>query len=125
MRAKFLAFGSIAGLLMMTAAQADDLPVVVEPFDRSGMCDEMGAGYALIPGTETCMKVTAGVRTDYNLDFTLKGFDGGGHGGDQGGHYGQNDGVQRFTRRGNATASTVTQTEFGPLRTFVDISVKD
>ncbi len=118
MRAKHLAFGSVAGLLMITGALADNLPVVVEPFDRSGMCDEMGAGYALIPGTETCMKVTAGVRTDYNFDITLKGFDGGG------GH-GQNNGVQRFNRRGNVSASTVTQTEFGPLRTYVDISVKD
>ncbi|MEM9222998.1 MAG: porin [Pseudomonadota bacterium] len=121
MNIKRLVLGTAAGALAVTGAQAADLPVVVEPVDYVRICDAVGTGYFFIPGTDTCMNISTRVRTDYNLYFDIDDANVTGlldsYDGDIG------DRLYRFRARGYVRTSTVTQTEFGQLRTFVDIFV--
>jgi len=120
MNIKRLVLGTAAGALAVTGAQAADLPVVVEPVDYVRICDAAGAGHFFIPGTETCMNIRTRIRTDYNLYFDFDDFQG-----NAGGFYDgdTNDRLYRFRARGYVRTSTITQTEFGQLTTFVDIFV--
>ena len=113
MKAKLLAMGAAAGLIVATTT-GGEAQVVPEPgdFDYANMCSAFGEGYFQVPGSNTCMKVSAGVRTDYNA--YVDDFDGSGGGVRSG-----------MRNRGTASASTVTDTEFGPLRTHVGVSVKN
>lgn len=117
MNMKRLVLGTAAGALAVTGAHAADLPVVVEPVDYVRICDAYGAGHFFIPGTETCMLIRTRVRIDYNLyfnfddDYRDRNF----YSGDV------NDRLYRFRTRGYVRTSTITQTEFGQLTTFVDI----
>ena len=118
MNIKRLVLGTAAGALAVTGAQAADLPVVVEPVDYVRICDAAGAGHFYIPGTETCMNIRTRVRTDYNLYFDFDDW------GDPGFYDGDvDDRLYRFRARGYVRTSTITQTEFGQLTTFVDIFV--
>ncbi|MEM0906205.1 MAG: porin [Pseudomonadota bacterium] len=120
MNIKRLVLGTAAGALAVTGAQAADLPVVVEPVDYVRICDAAGTGHFFVPGTETCMLIRTRVRTDYNLYFDFDDFEG-----ESGGFYDGDidDRLYRFRARGYVRTSTVTQTEFGQLTTFVDIFV--
>jgi len=118
MNIKRLVLGTAAGALAVTGAQAADLPVVVEPVDYVRICDAAGTGHFYIPGTETCMNIRTRVRTDYNLYFDFDEW------GDPNFYDGDvDDRLYRFRARGYVRTSTITQTEFGQLTTFVDIFV--
>ncbi len=45
-----------------------------EPVEYVRVCDAYGKGYFYIPGTETCMRLSGNVRTDFlggdNIDAT-------------------------------------------------------
>lgn len=126
MNIKRLVLGTAAGALAVTGAQAADLPVVVEPVDYVRICDAYGAGHFFIPGTETCMLIRTRVRTDYNLYFNFDdNYFGSAAGGPNNNFYSGNinDRLYRFRARGYVRTSTITQTEFGQLTTFVDIFV--
>ncbi|PTW61336.1 porin-like protein [Breoghania corrubedonensis] len=113
MTMKTLILGAAAGTLAVAGAQAADLPVAPEPVDYVRVCDAYGAGYFYIPGTETCLRVQGGMRVEFRFrDFA-------------------DDGNTAWgTRTGNATTTRArayvrfdsrTQTEYGLLRTFVDL----
>ena len=70
---KKLIFGSAAGLLAVSGAQAADLPVKAKAVEYVRICSLYGAGFFYIPGTDTCIKLGGYLRADTT-------FNGGPHG---------------------------------------------
>ena len=72
---KSLLLGSAAGLVAVAGASAADLgvkkPTAVEYVKT---CPQYGAGFFVVPGTTSCLKIIGRVRADYifNNDLTLK-----------------------------------------------------
>nr|WP_306265975.1 porin [Pararhizobium sp. IMCC3301] len=63
---KSLLLGSAAALIAVSGAQAADMPIV-EPVDYVRVCDAFGAGFHYIPGTETCLRFSGRVRTEFGI----------------------------------------------------------
>src|SRR6201986_1609214 len=61
-RAKSLLLGSAAGLVVVTAGQAADLPVKTKPIEYVKICSLYGAGFYYMPGTDLCIKIGGWVR---------------------------------------------------------------
>ena len=103
---------AVASLGGIAGAQAADLPVAPEPVDYVRVCDAYGAGYFYIPGTETCLRVQGGMRVEFRFrDFA-----------DDNSAWGSRDGDATTTRaRAYVRFDSRTQTEYGLLRTFVDL----
>lgn len=104
MNMKSLVLGA-AGIMAATGAQAADLPVAPEPVDYVRVCDAYGAGFYYIPGTETCLKIGGGIRAEYRVwdNDSKKG----------------NDTSTRA--RAYLRMDARTNTEYGLLRTYVDL----
>ena len=63
---KSLMLGSAATLVAVAGAQAADLPSKkAAPATYVKVCDAYGAGFFVIPGTDTCVKVGGYVRAEY------------------------------------------------------------
>ena len=101
----------LAGLLPPLAQAADLAP---EPVDFLRMCNSEGEGFFVIPGTDTCLRISGRARTDYNVfynsdrDFNFEPAQGRGITSDR----------YRLRARGWFNWDTRTQTEFGRLRTY-------
>ena len=69
MNIKSLLLGSAAALAAVSGAQAADAIVAAapEPMEYVRVCDAFGTGYFYIPGTETCLQISGGVR--FNVQF--------------------------------------------------------
>ncbi len=107
MNLKSLLFGSAATLMVVTGAQAADLPVAAEPVDYVRVCDAFGTGFYYIPGTETCLKVGGRVRVEA--------------------HYteGPRNGFNNYTTRarGYVTLDARTQSDIGLVRAYVNMAM--
>ena len=69
-----LLLGSAAVLVAVYGARAADAIIVgPEPVEYARICDAYGSGWFYIPGTETCLRFSGRVRTNYNVTS----FDGG------------------------------------------------
>lgn len=58
------ALGAVAALAVISAAHAEDA-VVANEFEQQqavGACDAYGTGFAKLPGTNTCARVSGQVR---------------------------------------------------------------
>ncbi len=115
MAAKNLILGSAAALLLVSGAQAADLPIKAKAVEYVRICSLYGAGFFYIPGTDTCIKLGGYLRADTT-------FNGGAHGapawnGDLGQ---QNRFRDSFVSRSRMalTVDTRTATEYGVVRTF-------
>lgn len=108
MAIRTLLFCSTAALMVSTGARAADAIVAAEPepMEYVRVCDAFGKGYFYIPGTETCLKIGGYVRFDSN------------YGEDP--YSGESNGWDAFTR-GNITLDARSDTEYGTLRSFIDI----
>src|SRR5262245_46490820 len=112
---KSLVLGSAAGLIVMSGAQAADLPVKAKAVEYVRICSLYGAGFFYIPGTDTCIKLGGYLRVDTTFN-----------GGVYGGPFYNGDGGQGnryrdyFTGRSRMalTVDTRTATEYGVVRTF-------
>jgi porin-like protein len=123
---KCLLMGSAAGLMAVSAAQAADLPVKAAPVEYVKVCNIYGAGFWYVPGTDTCMKIGTWVR--YEI------FTGSGDGGVIDGFGASSTASGRFTRidtssatsqyRALVTVDARTQTDFGTLRSYMDVGTK-
>ncbi|PTW61335.1 porin-like protein [Breoghania corrubedonensis] len=102
-----------ASMFTVAGAQAADLPAAPEPVDYVRVCDAYGAGYFYIPGTETCLRVQGGMRVELRFrDFADDGNS----------EWGTREGNGTTTRaRAYVRFDSRTQTEYGLLRTFVDL----
>ncbi len=68
MKIKSLLLGSAAALVAVSGAQAADAIIVEpEPMEYVKVCDMYGAGFFYIPGTETCLRISGHVRTEYSV----------------------------------------------------------
>ena len=103
-RGRYL-FWLTAAILGVSGAQAaDDLPAPEPNF--SNLCAVFGPGFHVIPGTETCIRISGRVRVDAVLS------DGDGDSAER----------DRFTTRSRGTAAvdTRTQTDLGLFRTYIE-----
>ena len=67
MKLKSLLFGSAAAVIVASGAQAADAIVAEpEPMEYVKVCDTYGSGFFYIPGTETCLRISGEVRTQYD-----------------------------------------------------------
>lgn len=102
----------MTGALAASGAFAADLPAAPEPVDYVRVCDAFGTGYFYIPGTETCIRISGLVRTEFSTNF-LDDELGSGMSWDSNRSAGYN-----FYARGRLNVDTRTNTEFGLLRSF-------
>ncbi|WP_273758459.1 porin [Bartonella sp. AU55XJBT] len=77
MNIKSLFLSSTAAFLAISGAHAASTVVAEpEPVEYVRVCDAYGKGYFYIPGTETCMRLSGSVRTDFvgggNIDATTE-----------------------------------------------------
>jgi len=117
---KRVLLGSAAGVFAVAGAQAADLPVKAKPVEYVKVCSLYGAGFWFVPGTDTCIKVGALAKLEVNYNA-----DGGGA------PLGQQNNGGLFTRvntsmlgfrvRGNISFDMREQTEYGTLRSYIDI----
>jgi hypothetical protein len=101
---KSLLLGSAAGLVAVAGASAADLgvkkPTAVE-FVKT--CPTYGAGFFVVPGTTSCLKIVGRVRSDYIFDTPQL----------------RSTNQNRIRARGYLGYDHRTATEYGLLRTFV------
>ncbi|MCZ8181976.1 MAG: porin [Beijerinckiaceae bacterium] len=101
---KSLLLGSAAGLVAVAGASAADLgvkkPTAVEYVKT---CPTYGAGFFVVPGTTSCLKIIGRVRLDYIFDNPRLNTGNG----------------NRFRARGYVGFDHRTATEYGLLRTYV------
>jgi hypothetical protein len=101
---KSLLLGSAAGLVAVAGASAADLgvkkPTAVEYVKT---CPQYGAGFFVVPGTTSCLKIIGRVRVDYIFNNALT------RGADR----------NTFRARGYFGYDHRTATEYGLLRTYV------
>src|SRR6516162_10468217 len=118
---KCLLMGSAAGLMAVSASQAADLPVKAAPVEYVKVCNLYGAGFWYVPGTDTCMKIGAFVRTSYgvNANGTTPIGSAGGTGA---GRFDRTDTTFfAFQVRSASSFDVRTQTDYGTLRSYMNI----
>src|SRR5579884_3531302 len=126
---KRVLLGSAAGLFAVTGAQAADvgLPVKAKPAEYVRVCSLYGAGFWYVPGTDTCIKIGAFVRLQAAYGASGGGtFTGGAPvgtpgEGDFGGAFDRTTNMFNFQSRGAISFDARTQTEYGTLRSYLDI----
>src|SRR5438034_4012099 len=111
---KSLILGSTAGLIAMSGAQAADLPVKAKAVEYVKVCNLYGAGFWYVPGTDTCMKIGAFLRTSYGVNANGTTPISGGAG-----RFDRTDTTFfAFQIRSAATFDVRTQTDYGTLRSY-------
>ncbi|WP_422019326.1 porin [Roseibium sp.] len=103
--------GASFGFLSLPALAAD-LPVAPEPVDYVRICDAYGQRFFVLPGTDTCLRISGRVRADYRVEKF----------GDVGSNWDdKTDNGIRFRARGYYRLDARTQTEYGLLRAYNSI----
>lgn len=75
---RYLALGLAASFASTSLAHAEDA-VVPDEFEQRqavGACDAYGTGFAKLPGTDTCMRVSGHVRFEKRYSNRSSGFGG-------------------------------------------------
>ncbi|WP_093182036.1 porin [Pseudovibrio sp. Tun.PSC04-5.I4] len=104
-----------AAAAVATSGQAADLPSDIAPVDYVRINDAYGAGFFVLPGTETAIKIGGRVRIDLKINNLTDDEDFGGVDDD-----GDARNNQNFRARANIRVDTRTQSELGLIRTFAD-----
>ena len=115
MAAKNLILGSAAVLMLVSGAQAADLPIKAKAVEYVRICSTYGAGFYYIPGTDTCIKLGGYLRADVTFNGTAHGAPG------WSGDLGQQNRYRDYffaRSRMALTVDTRTATEYGVVRTF-------
>src|SRR5450631_3364336 len=120
-----LLMGSAAGLAVVSAAQAADLPVKAAPVEYVKVCSLYGAGFWYVPGTDTCIKIGSYVRAEflYGQGDTEQRI--GGPGSGTGARFTRTDtSLNQFRYRGQMSFDLRTQTEYGTLRSYMSMGTQ-
>src|SRR5277367_4906870 len=118
-----LLMGSAAGLMAVSAAQAADLPINAAPVEYVKVCSLYGAGFWYVPGTDTCLKIGSYIRTSVLVNAGGTPLGTGGATG--AGRYDRTDtSMFNFAGRAVVTFDVRTQTEYGTLRTYMNIGTE-
>ena len=123
--------GSVAGIYSIAGAQAADipgrLPVKALPVEYVRVCSLYGAGFWYVPGTDTCIKIGAYVKLQTEFNATNAPFMMGvatNGAGDPGGRNTRTDTAPfTFNNRGVMSFDLRTQTQYGTLRSYMDLGV--
>jgi len=122
---KIFLLGSAASLVAVVGAQAADLPVKAKPVEYVKVCSLYGAGFWYVPGTDTCLKIGSFVRvqTAWNTSSSDVPI---GSGADAG--MGRQDRTDTanfgFRVRSGVSVDLRTQTEYGTLRSYMDVGAQ-
>ncbi len=120
---KSLLLGSAAGLVAAAGAQAADLPVKAKPVEYVRVCSLYGAGFWYVPGTDTCLKIGSYVRVQTSWDAEGGGIPiGMGTGGGQMTRSDTNE--FNYRTRASMSVDLRTQTEYGTLRSYIEIGAE-
>ncbi|KZL06533.1 Porin omp2b precursor [Pseudovibrio sp. Ad26] len=92
-----------------TSVQAADLPADIAPVDYVRINDAYGAGFFVLPGTETAIKIGGRIRVEARFTDLLDDED-----------YSREDNNHNFRSRANLRIDTRTQSELGLIRTYMD-----
>src|SRR5215831_15317000 len=122
---KSLLLGSAAGLVAVAGAQAADLPVKAKPVEYVKVCSLYGAGFWYVPGTDTCLKIGSFVRIQTTFNNTTSNIPIGGGNNDPGGRQTRTDTANfGFRVRSAVSVDLRTQTEYGTLRSYMNVGVQ-
>ncbi len=118
--------GSAAAIFAVAGAQAADLPVKAQPVEYVRVCSLYGAGFWYVPGTDTCVKIGAFARLQVAYGAGGAGApvavgNSGFVSGDFGGGYTRGTNMFNFNSQGAISFDARTQTEYGTLRSYLDI----
>jgi len=108
----------LAALTGSVSTLAAELPAEPAPVKYLRTCNAFGVGFYIIPGTDTCMRVSGRLRADYNIfdyDPLFAQTQG------PNGTYSRTARRYRYRARVNLYVDSRTSTEFGLLRTFADV----
>ena len=122
---KSLLLGTAAGLVAVAGAQAADLPVKAKPVEYVKVCSLYGAGFWYVPGTDTCLKIGSFVRVQ--TAWNTSGSDvpqGAGSDAGQGRQDRTDTANFGFRVRSGVSVDLRTQTEYGTLRSYMDIGAQ-
>lgn len=92
-----------------TSVQAADLPADIAPVDYVRINDAYGAGFFVLPGTETAIKIGGRIRVEAKINNLTDDED-----------FGNDKNNQNFRSRANLRVDTRTQSELGLIRTYMD-----
>src|SRR6202522_4360177 len=124
---KSLLLGSAAGFATIAVAQAADLPVKAKPVEYVKVCSLYGEGFWYVPGTDTCMKIGAFVRMaiNYNIGNGGAPFGQGAFSDTNAGNFTRTDtNSLNFLYAGVMSLDIRTQTEYGTLRSYMDLGTQ-
>ncbi|MEW5422009.1 porin [Amorphus sp. 3PC139-8] len=119
MKTNAILFGVATTVVCATGARAADIPLAAapEPIDYVRVCDAYGAGYYYIPGTDTCLSMSGRVRAEYRVFAYDQAFR-------EGNGFATQDrdfNSSQFRARGYLYMDSRTNTEFGLLRTYMNV----
>jgi hypothetical protein len=123
---KRVLLGSAAGIFTVVGAQAADLPTKAQPVEYVKACSLYGAGFWYVPGTDTCIKIGAFARLQVGYGAGGGGTFAGGSNtqpgtGDFGGALDRTTNMFNFQTRGAVSFDMRQQTEYGTLRSYIDV----
>src|SRR5712671_3480714 len=125
---KRVLLGSAAGVFAVAGAQAADLAVKAKPVEYVKVCSLYGAGFWYVPGTDTCIKIGGQVKLQLTYHESsggpsMLGFSNNGNGSAAGRMTRTDTSPFAFNNRGMASFDLRTQTEYGTLRSYLDMGV--
>jgi hypothetical protein len=125
---KSLLLGSAAGLVAVAGAQAADLPVKAKPVEYVKVCSLYGAGFWYVPGTDTCLKIGSFIRVQTSWNNTTSDVPNGAGGGGANATAGRETRTDTanfgFRTRAGVSVDLRTQTEYGTLRSYMDVGAQ-
>src|SRR5437660_2287852 len=122
---KSLLLGGAAGLVAVAGAQAADLPVKAKAVEYVRVCSLYGAGFWYVPGTDTCLKIGSYVRVQNEWNANDGGVPIGAASGNAGGRQDRIDTSNwGFRARQSVSVDLRTQTEYGTLRSYLEIGAQ-
>src|SRR5215475_157286 len=120
---KGVLLGSAACLAVATGAQAADLPVKAKPVEYVKVCSLYGAGFWYVPGTDTCLKIGSYIRVQTSWNAEGGGIPTGM--GNAGGQQTRTDTSDlNYRTRSALSVDLRTQTEYGTLRSYLEVGAE-
>src|SRR5689334_8850263 len=113
------------GLVAVAGAQAADLPVKAKPVEYVRVCSLYGAGFWYVPGTDTCLKIGSFVRVQTSWNNSTSDIPQGAGNNDAAGRQTRTDTSNfGFRVRSGVSVDLRTQTEYGTLRSYMDLGAQ-
>jgi hypothetical protein len=114
--------GGAAAIIGVAGAQAADMPIKAKPVEYVKVCSLYGAGFWYVPGTDTCLKIGSYIRVQTEFGANGGGTPIGVADNNGAGREDRTDTSQlAFRVRAAISVDLRTQTEYGTLRSYLEI----